>query len=303
MGYLIKVKGINLNKHTVMNTSIYLLILFSLTILSCQNNTDKTFDLVQLNEANSITGLTGDSVKLVKTGNLHFKVKDIQQSSKAVSNLAKELGGMVFNQSLEHTETGKSELKISADSLMTVTVFKPQADITLRVPSQNLEEFMYRVTGLGYFTSSSKLQIDDQSLQYLENLLKQKNRSETLSKPGMQKDNSLTDLQAIKVKDETIDRQINNRTIDADAQYSTVTLSLFQNSLVKKEVIANYVVADYKLPFAQRIGNAMKSGWEYFLSFIIVIANLWMFIFIGCVAFLCYRFLQQKGKLSGLHAK
>ena len=125
MGYLIKVKGINLNKHTVMNTSIYLLILFSLTILSCQNNTDKTFDLVQLNEANSITGLTGDSVKLVKTGNLHFKVKDIQQSSKAVSNLAKELGGMVFNQSLEHTETGKSELKISADSLMTVTVFKP----------------------------------------------------------------------------------------------------------------------------------------------------------------------------------
>jgi hypothetical protein len=303
LGYFIAVKRINVNKQIDMKLSLAVIFFFCITLLSCQNSSDESNRSADLSESTSFTGLTGDSIKLKKTASLNFKVKDIQQTTREVSNLAQKFGGMVFNHSLEYVETGRNELSVSTDSLMIITVTKPQADISLRVPSENLDEFMYSVTDLGYFTSSSNLRIDDQSLRYLENILKQKNRKETLAQPATQKDKFLNDRQRIDVEDAAIRQQIENRTIEADANFSSVNLILFQNPLVTKEVIANYVATDYHLPFSQRLSNGIKDGWQYFLSFLLVLTHLWMFILVGLAVFLSYKYLQQKRKLAGVSAK
>lgn len=210
---------------------------------------------------------------------------------------------MIYNQSYEAIEDGRNELKISTDSIMVVANYTPQADITVRVPSENLEEFMYNAADLGYFTGSSKLDIDDKSIGYLENVLKQKNRAEVLSQPNNNKTKSLTSLQAIGVKDDAIEKQIANRIIDADVNYSAVHLNLSQNSLVRKEIIANYIISDYQLPFGKRLANALSDGWQYFLTFVIVFANWWMFIILTIVILITYKFGQQKRKFLGLKMK
>ncbi len=273
-------------------------------LLSCNNNNGEKADTITaLNDSTSITGLTGDSVKLVKTAGIHFKVKNVEQSTRDVSALAKKLGGLISNQNMESVEGGRNELKISADSLMVVSTFTPQADITVRIPSENLEDFMYSVTDMGYFIGSRKLHIDDKSLWYLENLLKQKNRTEVLSQPANNKRKTLTAHQTIEIKDEVTGQQINNRTVDADVKYSTVNLSLFQNPIVRKEIIVNYIISDYQLPFGQRFSNAIKDGWQYFLAFAIVLAHLWMFILLTIAILFTYKYLHQKRKLSMLNMK
>jgi hypothetical protein len=298
LGYLMKAGGIKKNKPTIMKPLLSLTAVGIFTFLiSCQNNADEKQAVAALTDSTSLTGLTGDAVKLVKTASIHFKVNDVEQSARTVSRIAQQLGGMIYHQNLESIEGQRKELKVSSDSLMVITAYTPQADITARIPSQNLEAFMYSMADLGYYTNNSKMDIADKSLTYLENALKQKNRIEALSRPTPIKTKAVSTLQAIALKDEVIAQGINNRAIDADVDYSTVNLSLFQNPLVRKETIANYYISGYTLPFHKRWANAMREGWAYFLNFLLMVTHLWVFIVVALLFWISYRYWQQKRKL------
>lgn len=272
----------------------HLALLLLMFLFSCQNNDKEKNTAAVLNDSTSASGITGDSVKLVKTASLHLKVKDVMQSTRATSDLVRAFGGMVFDQSLESVETGRSELKVSDDSLLVVTTVAPQATITARIPSESLETFLYHVADLGYFTGSSNLHIDDKSLAYLENALKQKKRQVVLTQPPHRKATSGASLQTVYVMDDAIEQQIANKAIDADVRYSTVSLQLFQNGIVRKEVVANYDLSAYRLPFHHRLGNAFENGWQAFLTFLLALAHLWLFILVAAAVFFSYRYVQSK---------
>ena len=281
--------------------ALQLLIILSLPLyfLSCQNSNSE-HARIALSDSTGMDGFTGEEVKLVKTASMYFKVHNIEKSTRAVSTLAQSYGGMVFNQTMEFTETDRNELPLSTDSLMVVSVSMPQADMTLRIPSENLEAFIYGVADIGYFTTSSKLNIDDRSLIFLENLLKQKNRTEALAQPTVGKNKGLTTNRAIEVKDDAINNEMANRSINADVKYSTVSLSLFQNPMVRKEIIANYSIDDYQLSFGSRLANAFNAGWQFFISFLLAVAHFWMFILITILIYVSYKFIHQKRKLAGV---
>lgn len=270
-------------------------------LFSCQNNGENK-DISDfsrsINDSVSVTGLTADSVKLVKTAATDIKVRDVEQSVRAVSALAQKSGGMLTLQHLEAVEQGRKELKLSADSLLVITAVAPRANLTARVPSANLEAFFFGVADLGYFTGSSHLQVDDKSLLYLENALKQKNRANVLMQPAGNRKSTATTLQAIAVKDEAIEQNMANRNIDAEVNYSTVNLTLFQNPVVRKETIANTNIGEYQPAFTQRLGNALADGWQYFQLFVIAFAHLWMFILSGFIVYAGYKYRMQKRKLK-----
>ncbi|HJW17384.1 MAG TPA: DUF4349 domain-containing protein [Flavisolibacter sp.] len=268
-----------------------------IVIGSCQNNASENDIVKSLSDTTSITGLSGDSVKLVKTAGIECKVKDVEKADWGVSSLATQLGGMVFHQQLQSIEGERKELKLSADSLLIITAYTPRATITVRIPSENLELFLHNIADLGYYTSSSQLDIEDKSLAFLENQRKQKNRQDELSKP-VNTIKGLASLQSINVKDAMIEQDIANRAIDADVNYFLVNISLFQNSLVRKEVIANYILTGYELPFNKRLQNAIGGGWEMFLSFILFLAHGWMFLLVAGLSWLGYRYVQQARKLE-----
>src|SRR5687768_1842489 len=113
--------GINVKRIDMKPSFRLVIYFFSLFLLSCQNYRDRNEQPTALSDSTSITGLTGDSIKLVKTGNLIVKVKDIQESARAVSGLAQKLGGMIFSQNLEYEETGSKELWNSTDSITVIT--------------------------------------------------------------------------------------------------------------------------------------------------------------------------------------
>lgn len=266
-------------------------------VFSCQSNSsnDKEY-LERLTDSTSITGLTGDSVKLVKTASINFKVKNVEQSIRSVSALAQKYDGMLTYQNMDAAEERRAELRLSADSLLVVSTTTPRAEITARIPSQNLEAFLFGVSDLGYYTGNSRLQVDDRSLAYLENVLKQKSRTETLAQLSVKKKKAVALTETIAVKDEAIEQQMANRTIDADVAYSTVSLALFQNPVIRKEVVADTYIDNYRLPFWQRLSNAVAYGWEAFLSFVIALAHLWMFLLVGIAVLILYRQWWQKRK-------
>jgi len=267
-------------------------------ITSCDNTGRGISGNAGERDAADSAAYTGtDAVKLVKRAAITFKVKNVEQSARDVSALAQSAGGMVFDLTLSSGTESEKALKISADSLLVITTSSPRADVTVRVPAASLERFMYSVADLGYYTSASNLHIDDKSLEYLQNALKQKARTEVLAHAPTAKDSNAS-LTALAIKDDAIDHQIRNRTIDADANFSTVSLSFFQNSFVRKEVVANYVLTDYELPFGKRLADTIAAGWGYFLDLMLLLTNLWAFLLLALAGFLLFRYKQSKSKLA-----
>lgn len=270
-------------------------------LFSCQNNRNQK-DVEEfsraLSDSTSVTGLTGDSVKLVKTAATNVKVKDVAQSLRAVSALTQKLGGMLTLQNMEAVEQGRKELKLSQDSLLVLTAVTLRADITARVPAEALEAFLFGVADLGYLTQSSHLQVDDKSLLYLENALRQKSRVEVLSLPSAKPKSSASTLRTIAVRDEAIAQHMANRAIDAEVNYSTVNLNLYQNAIIRREVIANPYLDSYNLSVWKRLSDAFENGWAFFLNFLVALAHLWMFLLVGVLALVWYRYWQGKRKLT-----
>jgi hypothetical protein len=271
-------------------------IMLAVFVYSC-NGEQGNKELAALADTTSFTGISGNMVKLVKTASVNIKVKNVEQSARSVSALARKFGGMVYNANIQSQEDGRKECKISNDSLMIVTSISPRAEITARVPSASLEDFVFSAADLGYFTESSRLDIDDKSLTYLENILKEKNRKDVLAASSLKKNSIAATEKTIAIKDDVTDREISNRTITADANYSMVTLALYQNPLIRKETIANYVVSDYEPGTGYRFLNATKEGWQYFLGFVLVLAHLWVFILVALLSFITYRYYNHKRKM------
>ena len=254
---------------------------------------DNEKDSVALSDSTSVYGLPENEVKLVKTASINIKVKNVDSSVRSISQIARQMGGMIFHLETNAEETGRNELKISPDSLLVYSYINPGAAITVRVPSGYLEEFMYAVTDIGYYTASNNLHIEDKSLLFMENILKNKNRIEVLSQPASKTKKASLE-ETIEIKDAVVRNDMNNRTIDADMNYSSVQLSLFQNALIKKEVMANYDLEAYRLPFNQRMGNAFSSGWQFFLDLMIALAHLWVLLPLSALIFTIYKLVFKK---------
>ncbi len=238
----------------------------------------------------SNNGAEREEVKLVKTASLDFRVRDVESSVHGVSELARSYGGMIYDLDLQTRENDRNELPVSKDSLLVVSSISPQAEIMARVPSEHLEAFLYRVAELGYFTGASNLHVDDKSLVYLEQRLKAGVRTQKLegktSRPRIS--------ESIQISDEVIDLQVANRQIDADVAYSAVRLRLSQNTLIRREMIANYAVADNELPFSQKLAQSLLKGWTGFREFILMLLTLWPFLLGSGLIYLGWRYVHTR---------
>jgi hypothetical protein len=232
-----------------------------------------------------------DSVKLVKTGALQLQVADVDRVTRELVQLTQMLGGRVFHQELTYQTLNRREVKLSNDSLLLVEALEPQALLSVRIPSQHLDTFLFGATDKSLYPLSRSLDIDDQSLRYLENVLKVRNRTETLT-TGSSK--GLSKTGRVAMGDEAIDQTIANRQIEADVRYSVVNLQLRQHPVIRKETVANTDISAYRLPAGKRFIMALSEGGRVFADVLFGLLHLWVFILIGVGVLWMYRVRKAK---------
>ncbi|KAA8479735.1 uncharacterized protein DUF4349 [Arcticibacter tournemirensis] len=262
---------------------------------ACSSNKHESAEMYPSADSSmSVSGMRGDSIKLVKTAGMTIKVKNIYESSRTISEKARVLGGIVTHHNIETFQDKEKNLQISADSVLVISAYSTHADITVKVPTDNLEKFMNEIASVATFTLNSRLDIEDKSIDYLASSMKQKIRQELLI-DGRKKAVKTADATAlIEKEDGKIDQEINKRRIDADVRYSAVSLNLIQPPLIQKEVIANSDLSVHNLPISQRVSNAFYSGWHLFISFFVALVHLWVFILLGLVFWMGFRFYKAK---------
>lgn len=250
-----------------------------------------------VNNSSSADTVGKDSVsgpKLVKTAGIHFKVKNVQQTAERITALTTTINGMVIHHQMGSTAERSQDIRISNDSVMRITAFNTSADMTVKIPSTKLDEFLNQVGHMGIYVNDRRMDITDKSLDYLSAQLKLKNRTELVNQQKKGKIIIKKPEDVLNLKDDMIDQQMCNRQINDEVKNSIVTLSFYQSNTINKEVIANDDPSAYNLPFFRRLGMALENGWGIFVDVIIGIANLWVFILAGVCVWLLIRNYRSK---------
>jgi hypothetical protein len=237
--------------------------------------------------------------KLVKTAGIHFKVKNVQQTAEHITTLATSINGIVIHHQMGSTAERSDDVRFSNDSVMRVTSFNTTAEMTVKIPSVKLEDFLNQVGHLGIYVNDRRMDITDKSLDYLSAHLKLKSLTELISQQKKGKVIIKKPEDVLNLKNDMIDQQIGNRQIDDAVKNSIVTLSFYQSNTINKEIIANDDPSAYKLPFFKRLGMAVANGWGLFVDVIIGMANIWMFLFAGIGAWMIIRYYKRKALVKG----
>ncbi|WP_207426755.1 DUF4349 domain-containing protein [Pedobacter sp. SYSU D00535] len=281
--------------------NLFSLLSICLFFIACSGNKNefgsdyKTTD--SLASTQSPADGAGGTEKLVKTATINFQVKDVYRGTREISAAARRLGGVVMHQDIRASENAQKRLATSSDSVQLITSYSLAADMTVKIPSENLEDFLFEVGSSSSFIHTSNFHVDDQSLTYLAQQLKASSRERIIA-PQLEKHN-LKQKDALLLadqKDQLIDREIENKRIDQNVRYSTVELSFNQRPIIKKELIANDDLSVYNVPSGKLFRDAIASGWWYFESLCLAILHLWPFIIVAGSGWATYRLFKNRKK-------
>ena len=264
-------------------------------LCACKGKRGPGYEVVNNSTADTVKSDSAfSSPKLVKTAGIRFKVKNVQQASEKIAALTQSLNGMIIHHEMGSTESRSLDIRISDDSVMRVTSFNTTADMTIKIPSAKLEDFMNQITHMGIYVNNRSMDITDKSLAYLSSQLKLKSRTELVNQQKKGKVIIKKPEDVLLLKDDMVDQQIGDREIDDAVKNSIVTLSFYQSITINKEIIANDDPSAYNLPFFKRLAMALENGWGLFTDFFIGLANLWVFLVAGAGVFIIIK--QFRGK-------
>jgi hypothetical protein len=244
--------------------------------------------------ANASDSAADAKPKLVKTADMSFKVKNVQQTGDSISRITARFNGMVIHHQMGSSIERSEDIRLSNDSIMRVSAFNTTADMTVKIPSEKLEDFMNHVGHMGIYVTARKMDIQDKSLDYLSEKLKLKNRREMVAQQKTGKIKIKNPEAVLWLKDDMIDGQINNQKIDEAVSFSIVSLNFYQSNTIYKERIANDDPSAYKMPFGNRLLMALSNGWYLFVELIIGLANLWVLILAGIGIWMAFKMYKRK---------
>ncbi|MFA6084159.1 DUF4349 domain-containing protein [Mucilaginibacter sp.] len=281
-----------------MKTKIFIAIAGVALFAACKSssNNDEKRDISSADTASLTAGAeTNNKVKLVKTADMNFKVKNVQQTGDSISNIVNRYNGIVVHHQMGSEVENSENIRVSNDSIRQVTIYKTTADMTVKIPSAKMEDFMNNVGRMAVLTISRKMDIEDKTFDYASSELKVKNRKEWVAQTKTMDKESAKDPDAIlALKDNMVDDQVNNLKTDAAVRYSTIILSFYQDKTISKQLIANDDPSAYHPPFFSRLLLALANGWYMFAEIILGLANIWMFLLAGACLWIGYKMYKRK---------
>lgn len=278
------------------NRILIILLCGAVMAASCE----KARDYKALNASTSDSALVAaDSVspqqpKLVKTADIRFKVKNVEQTGENITSLTTKYNGMVMHHDMTASNEQTSDTRLNNDSVMRVSRFNTTATMTVKIPSEKIEEFLDAVSHMSVYVNVRRMDIEDKSLDYLSSQMKLNSRKELVSQQKAGRIVFKNPDAVLDLKDGLVDEQINNRKIDDQVKYSVISLDFYQSNTISKEIIVNDDPETYKLPFGNRLLIAFGDGWSIFKELVILLANMWVFIIAGIGLWIAIRWYKQK---------
>lgn len=280
-----------------MRFSPYLLVSIpAVMLVACSSQPQSMHELAETADsttfANNITDMNSPSRKRVRTADIRCRVNNVFEVTSALEHAVLGMDGVIVESTMQN-EMGMSEdLPYSADSIRHVQMYRPIANLTLRVPVSNLDSVVYKLTSMVSFIDYRTLKSQDKTFDYLSNALKNEakdsNKSAAVTVPG--KKNTLLDVKVYEdEKQETIvDRRIQNLVILDDVNYATFSVQLFQPQVADVQILVNPARAT-SAGFGTALMAALRDGTEIFKAVFLFFVQLWPFVLLSIAGWIGYK--------------
>ncbi|MBB5637619.1 hypothetical protein HDE68_003534 [Pedobacter cryoconitis] len=272
--------------------------ILSLTVLSC--NSEKKSGAYETADSQKQSSTSSSDTpmaeKIVKTADMRFRVKDVQSTKEKLGSILRAEGGTIaeFN---THSQIRQNEkVKYSADSLLELISYRVEGLVVAKIPAEKLDDFTNQIAKMAVFIDDQSLKQDDQSINYLSNQLKNRNKLEAVTQLNNSVSGKKTGVaeRSLALKDEYVDNKANNLLTDRNVRYSTITLNFYQDNTVKKMIVVNDELADYRPDFFKRFWLSFENGWSLFKEFILILANLWAILLVIAAGYFIFRHYRRK---------
>lgn len=211
--------------------------------------------------------------KVITKGEIRFQTKDLQETSKNISQIVAELNGY-----------------ISSDNVYS-SIDRTTQRSEIRVPSDKFGELVTRISEQAKKLDHRSLENQDITEEYID--------IETRLKTKKELENRYRDLivKAITVEEIlSIEKEIGTLRSDIESIEGRLNYLKDQVSLSTLS-IEYYQLNSSTLNFSSKIWQALAMGWKLLLAFVIGLVNIWPFILIiGLIVFLIIRFNKKKKK-------
>lgn len=239
--------------------------------------------------------------KIIKTASLRCRVTDVFTSVTEIEHQVASISGLIVESETLNEPTGSRILPYSQDSLVQMQSYTTMARLTLKIPVKELDAVLTSIARNAAFMNSRHLQLDDVTLQYLSNQLKNEAAQQTNSIKATQLARKTTDVIAGNEYDDekaanSIDRKVANMGIREQVAYATLQLELYQPDRVDRLMIPDTEKL-MQAPFGIQLRNSLSGGWFMLVDLVLLLIRIWPLLIIAGVIIILYRSRQAKRKI------
>ena len=300
-------------KNNTLNLAVAAIIILSVFSCKKQESSAAGYDnnakaevpaegVVPGSSSDAISSAASTQVKdkeFVKTATVDMEVKDVYNATVKIENQLKEIGGYVTNSELHNNLVSEETYNQTDEKAMMVKKSNMQNNMTVKVPTLQLADFLQAINGQNLFLNSRIINAEDVTANIKMAQLEQQRMQK--------KSGNITNLKPTSKTVEQSDdneREKNQNAVEAyslrdNIAYSTVNLVLREPNVRVAEIpVVNTksVDAKYKTNFFYEAKLSFINGFYLIQQFFILLLNLWPFMLLIAAIIYLFRFKSFKKK-------
>lgn len=245
--------------------------------------------------------------QFVRTADLSMEVENVYQSTTRIEKKVAESGGFITESQLYSRVLSKEVFEMDADSVREVKKYFVQNTMTVRIPQQELGNFLHSLGDEMKFLHHRNISAEDVSLNFVMAELEKNRLDKTSEKLGEinKESGKIPDKQNVVSSLDENHSEINFQKISTlklkdEVAFSTVTLLLNEKEKIAETVVANLKNHDshYRPGFWYSAGKSVEKGFYFFQSVCLVLLYVWPIWLILLIVFFGIKFYRKKAGLS-----
>jgi hypothetical protein len=235
--------------------------------------------------------------KFIRTADLNFKVKNVYNATHKIEDLTKSFGGFVTESALNNDIRSANTKEISNDSSVVISEYTITSNLTLRVPQNNLDTFLRSLTPLVEFINKRIVTANDIHIDILKTQLEQLRNQNFADETSQIKTKSTnTRLAALRAQADADAAKIDRLIMLDQIEFSTVNISIYQDSQIRYDMIANRDTKRFEPSFGYRLMESLKIGFVIIEELFLFAIKLWGLVVFGFGIFFLVMFIYRKTK-------
>lgn len=212
--------------------------------------------------------------KIIKTGNISFKSKNLNDTKQKIDILVKKVNGYYSSESFNKSD------------------YRNDYNLDIRIPSNNFDNFIKELSSIEGNITSQNISVNDVTSEYLDFEMRLSNKTAYLEKYKdiLKQARTISEILEVEDKIRVIEEEIESvkgrlKYLSDQVSLSTLNLNIYQE-FDSPEKPAN--------SFFERLWSSFVKGWKALAEFVLLLIVLWPFFIIGIVVFfIFYKWVKK----------